>query len=58
MYDYKEPWKLKVGGILSDLLKEAGFSESIDPALVIAEIPPKSEMGDLGFPMFGFAKLF
>jgi len=52
MYDYKEPWKLKIVEILS------GFYESIDPAQVIAEIPPKSEMGDLGFPMFGFAKLF
>jgi arginyl-tRNA synthetase len=52
MYDYKEPWKLKIVEILS------GFNESIDPAQVIAEIPPKSEMGDLGFPMFGFAKLF
>jgi len=52
MYDYKEPWKLKIVEILS------GFDESIDPAQVIAEIPPKSEMGDLGFPMFGFAKLF
>jgi arginyl-tRNA synthetase len=51
MYDYKEPWKLKIAEILS------GFNGSIDPAQVIAEIPPKSEMGDLGFPMFGFAKL-
>jgi len=52
MYDYKEPWKLKIIEILK------GFDDSIDPAQVIAEIPPKSEMGDLGFPMFGFAKLF
>jgi len=52
MYDYKEPWKLKIVEILK------GFDESIDPAQVIAEIPPKPEMGDLGFPMFGFAKLF
>jgi arginyl-tRNA synthetase len=52
MHDYKEPWKLKIVEILS------GFNDSIDPAQVIAEIPPKSEMGDLGFPMFGFAKLF
>jgi len=52
VYDYKEPWKLKIVEVLS------GFNESIDPAQVIAEIPPKSEMGDLGFPMFGFAKLF
>jgi len=52
MYDYKEQWKLKICEILS------GFNVTFDPAQVIAEIPPKSEMGDLGFPMFGFARQF
>jgi len=52
MYDYKEQWKLRICGILSS------FNVPFDPAQVIAEIPPKSEMGDLGFPMFGFARQF
>jgi arginyl-tRNA synthetase len=58
MYDYKELWKEKITGILSELLKDSSVDEPLVPAQVIAEIPPKSEMGDLGFPMFGFAKLF
>jgi arginyl-tRNA synthetase len=40
------------------MLKDAGIEGTIDPSQVIAEQPPKSEYGDLGFPMFGFAKLF
>ena len=59
MYDYKEPWKLKIAGILTKLCKDMKVpqDEQIDPAQVIAEIPPSPEMGDLGFPMFAFAKL-
>ena len=62
MYDYKETWKLKIAEILTKLLKEADRAGSqgdvqITSARVVAEIPPQPEMGDLGFPMFGFAKL-
>ena len=57
MYDFKEPWKARIAGVLNRILKEAGLEGNIGPAGVIAEIPPKPELGDLGFPMFGFAKL-
>ncbi|MDR0710198.1 MAG: arginine--tRNA ligase, partial [Spirochaetaceae bacterium] len=63
MYDYKEPWKIRIAGALNELLREAsapagaGAIEAIEPSRIIAEIPPKPEMGDLGFPMFGYAKL-
>jgi arginyl-tRNA synthetase len=57
MYDFKEPWKVRIAGILNNLLKEGGLSGNIGPSAVIAEIPPKPELGDLGFPMFGFVKL-
>ena len=57
MYDYKESWKQKIAEIITRFLKQAGLDETIDPAQVVAEIPPNPEMGDLGFPMFGFAKL-
>jgi arginyl-tRNA synthetase len=60
MYDYKEPWKIRVAGALNELLGEASASagaEAIGPSRIIAEIPPKPEMGDLGFPMFGYAKI-
>jgi arginyl-tRNA synthetase len=51
MYDYRETWKQKLSGILSKLHadQDAVFE-------LVAEIPPNPEMGDLGFPMFGFAK--
>jgi len=52
MHDYKELWKLRICDILSS------YNVPFDPTQVIAEIPPKSEMGDLGFPMFGFARQF
>jgi len=58
MYDYKEPYKKKIANILSGLLNETSDStETISPAQVAAEIPPSPEMGDLGFPMFGYARL-
>jgi arginyl-tRNA synthetase len=56
MYDYKEPWKIRIADALGAIMKEAGLEGKVDPAEVIAEIPPNPEMGDLGFPMFGFAK--
>ncbi|MCL2381561.1 MAG: arginine--tRNA ligase [Treponema sp.] len=57
MYDYKEIWKRKVAGVLTGFLTQAGLDGAVDPARVIAEIPPSPDMGDLGFPMFEYAKL-
>ncbi|MDR2049132.1 MAG: arginine--tRNA ligase [Treponema sp.] len=58
MFDLKEAWKKRVASAINDLLKEAGSSESVVSRDIVAELPPKPEMGDLGFPMFGYAKLF
>ncbi|MDR2051942.1 MAG: arginine--tRNA ligase [Treponema sp.] len=57
MQDFKDPWKARVAGALNQLLREAGLEETVEPAQLAAEIPPQSEFGDLGFPMFAFAKL-
>ncbi|MCL2232526.1 MAG: arginine--tRNA ligase, partial [Treponema sp.] len=57
MYDYKEVWKQKIAETVTGFLKQAGLDESVDPAQVVAEVPPSAEMGDLGFPMFAYAKL-
>ncbi|MDR2784318.1 MAG: arginine--tRNA ligase [Treponema sp.] len=57
MLDLKEAWKKRVASAINDLLKESGSSESVIPDGVTAELPPKPDMGDLGFPMFGYAKL-
>ncbi|MDR0719011.1 MAG: arginine--tRNA ligase [Treponema sp.] len=57
MYDYKEPCKIKIASALNALFAQAGLSETALAADIQAEIPPRPEMGDLGFPMFGYAKL-
>ncbi|MDR1278000.1 MAG: arginine--tRNA ligase, partial [Treponema sp.] len=58
MYNYKEAWKDRIAGALNRAIKDAVPGGTIDPSRVIAEIPPRPEMGDLGFPMFSFAKDF
>ncbi|MDR0496671.1 MAG: arginine--tRNA ligase [Treponema sp.] len=58
MYDYKEDLKRKIAGILSKLCDgQVVPAQEVSPASVAAEIPPNPDMGDLGFPMFAFAKL-
>ncbi len=56
MYDYREPWKIKIARVINAMMEEAGAG-SISPESVIAEIPPNPEMGDIGFPMFSYAKV-
>jgi arginyl-tRNA synthetase len=56
MYDYREPWRIKIARALGAVLSEAGVKDEIGPAQVIAETPPSPEMGDIGFPMFSYAK--
>jgi arginyl-tRNA synthetase len=55
MNDYKEPWKKIIANALNTLMQGAG-ANPVSPDQIIAEIPPNPEMGDIGFPMFGFAK--
>jgi len=57
MYDYRESWKKIIADALNSLLKEAGIGEQVKNEQVTAEIPPNPEMGDIGFPMFGYAKI-
>ncbi|MDR1868544.1 MAG: arginine--tRNA ligase [Treponema sp.] len=57
MYDYKELWKIKIASALNAVLGEAGIDESVAAEQVIAETPPNPEMGDIGFPMFSYAKI-
>jgi arginyl-tRNA synthetase len=57
MYDYKEPWKQRIAAAIDALVREAGGTTDINPAQVIAETPPDPAMGDIGFPMFAYAKI-
>ncbi|MCL2764874.1 MAG: arginine--tRNA ligase [Treponema sp.] len=56
MYDYREPWKEKIASVINALLLENGINESVKNEQITAENPPNPEMGDIGFPMFSFAK--
>jgi arginyl-tRNA synthetase len=55
MDGYKEYWKERVASALNALMQESGAG-GVEPLDVIAEIPPNPEMGDIGFPMFSYAK--
>ncbi|MDR0464721.1 MAG: arginine--tRNA ligase, partial [Treponema sp.] len=57
MFDIKKQWKELVTDALNSIFKEAGVDECIKPEQLIAEIPPNPEMGDIGFPMFSYAKI-
>ena len=57
MYNFQEPWKIKIAEALNLLLAESGSDQAVDPAGVVAELPPRPEMGDIGFPMFAYSKI-
>lgn len=57
MIEIADQWKERIGAALTTLAAEKGAADRPDAAKIIAEVPPKPDMGDLGFPMFPFAKL-
>jgi arginyl-tRNA synthetase len=56
--DEKDIWKQKIHAALNKALADSKQDGAISIKDVIAELPPKPEMGDIGFPMFPFAKIF
>ena len=59
MQAYRTVWKRRIADTLRELAREREIDESqIDEADVIVERPPKPEFGDLGFPLFPFARVF
>jgi arginyl-tRNA synthetase len=55
----KEFWKRKVTEALQAYARETGADPGqVNAGDVIAETPPKPELGDVAFPMFPFARLF
>jgi len=59
MAEIRDEWRALVAAALTTI-KNTKMSElaDIEAAAVAAEIPPDPAMGDIGYPMFGFAKLF
>lgn len=59
MTDIKREWKEHVHAALRALAGARGVQEdSVPLSGLVAEFPPKPELGDIGFPMFSYAKLF
>jgi arginyl-tRNA synthetase len=56
MFDFKEPWKEKIAAVLNSVFSENGIDERAAACNITAETPPDTQMGDIGFPMFGYAK--
>ena len=57
MFDLKEPWKELFLQVINSIFKDNNINEKIEHDRIIAEIPPNPEMGDIGFPMFNYAKI-
>lgn len=58
MINEKQIWKERIAHTINALLEEGDERLRLTPEDIIAETPPKPEMGDIAFPMFPFAKLF
>ncbi|MCX7025643.1 MAG: arginine--tRNA ligase [Spirochaetes bacterium] len=59
MNDIKAAWRALVAEALASCMNAKGLAgEPVSADAVIVEIPPKPELGDLGFPMFQYAKIF
>ena len=58
MTETKSAWKRIIAKSLAEHAREKGIATAMPgPDAIVLERPPKSELGDLGFPMFPYAKL-
>ncbi|MDR0495090.1 MAG: arginine--tRNA ligase [Treponema sp.] len=56
--NFQFPWKIQIADALNALIQEAGITaDTVKPMQIIAETPPDPAMGDIGFPMFSYAKM-
>ncbi|MEW6548469.1 MAG: arginine--tRNA ligase [Spirochaetota bacterium] len=59
MIDLKLLWKQRIFEALEKYrISLGGISPKIELEAIVMESPPKPELGDIGFPMFGFSKTF
>ncbi|MDP2790983.1 MAG: arginine--tRNA ligase, partial [Rectinemataceae bacterium] len=58
MTDIKRLWKERIFSALVSLATQAGLdAQVVSIEAIVMEFPPKPELGDIGFPMFGYSKL-
>jgi len=55
MKKYQEQWRRIIAEALGSFAAESGAA-GLDTGALVVETPPKTEMGDIAFPMFPFAK--
>lgn len=59
MSDIRETWRVAVASALESLRQEKDLpGDPVDAGALSAEVPPNPVMGDVGFPLFPFAKVF
>ncbi|MFP4483697.1 MAG: arginine--tRNA ligase [Spirochaetaceae bacterium] len=59
MKDFRETWKRRILDALEDMAAEQELELPADAAdNLIPERPPRPELGDIGFPLFPFARIF
>ncbi len=59
MAEIRDEWRARVAAALEGMRKEKSIDvPAIGMSAVSAETPPDPAMGDVGFPMFAFAKAF
>jgi len=59
MADIRENWRSLVAAALETLRQaKAPDAPAVEASSIAAETPPDPAMGDVGFPMFAFAKVF
>ncbi|MBQ3966896.1 MAG: arginine--tRNA ligase, partial [Treponema sp.] len=58
MADVKTECRAIVAAALNEFVKAKGIDTSVEENAISVENPPKPEMGDIGMPMFPFAKTF
>ncbi len=59
MVQSKKAWKRIIADAMAAYAREKGIEAAMPAAEhIVAERPPRPDLGDLGFPMFPYAKLF
>lgn len=59
MTELKTAWKQRVFAALRKIAQSGNLSaDALSEDMIVAEFPPKPELGDIGFPMFSYAKIF
>lgn len=57
MNEIREQWTARILAVLEQMAAEEGIEAIALPEMLVPGKPPKSEMGDIAYPLFPFAKV-